>query len=127
MPAVAALWTAHVLPLGLGAAPAFGGAGADKITLHIRQSAKYRQHQAPGGGAGVGPRFGQGSKLRLCVHDLLDDGEQVKGAAGDAALRLASFEALAERHRRGPRCRSSLAFTIPPFDRINVWDQSKYA
>jgi hypothetical protein len=25
-----------VLSLGLGAAPAFGGAGADKITLHIR-------------------------------------------------------------------------------------------
>ena len=37
-------------------------------------------HQAPGAGAGVGPRFRQGSKLRLGVHDLLDDGEQVEGA-----------------------------------------------
>jgi hypothetical protein len=43
-----------------------------------------RQHQAPGAGAGVGPRLGQGSKLRLGVHDALDDGEQVEGAAGEA-------------------------------------------
>jgi len=28
--------TAHMLSLGLGAAPAFGGAGADKIALHVR-------------------------------------------------------------------------------------------
>jgi hypothetical protein len=34
-------------------------------------------------GAGVGPRFRQGSKLRLGVHDALDDAEQVKGAAGE--------------------------------------------
>jgi hypothetical protein len=42
----------------LGAAPAFGGAGADKIALHVRQAAEYGKHQAPGAGAGVGPRFG---------------------------------------------------------------------
>ena len=36
---------------------------------------------ACGAGAGVGPRFRQGSELRLGVHDALDDGEQVEGAA----------------------------------------------
>jgi hypothetical protein len=55
---------AHALSLGLGAAPAFGGAGADKIALNIGQAAEYRQHQALGTGAGVGPRFRQGSELR---------------------------------------------------------------
>jgi hypothetical protein len=60
---------------------AVGGACADKITLHIRQSAKYRRHQAPGAGAGVGPRIRLGSKLRLGVHDALDDGEQVERTA----------------------------------------------
>jgi hypothetical protein len=73
--------TAHMLSTGLGAAPAFGGAGADKIALDIGQASEYRQHQAPGAGAGVGPRFRQGSKLRLGVHDPLDDAEQVEGAA----------------------------------------------
>ena len=48
-----------MLSSGLGAAPAFGGAGADKIALHVRQPAENRQHQAPGAGAGVGPRLGQ--------------------------------------------------------------------
>ena len=37
-----------MLSLGLGTAPAFGGAGADKIALHVRNPAEYRQHQAPG-------------------------------------------------------------------------------
>ena len=32
----------------------------------------------------AGPRLGQGSELRLGVHDALDDAEQVKGAAGEA-------------------------------------------
>src|SRR5207253_2170692 len=36
--------SAHLLSLGLGAAPAFSGAGADKIALHVRQSA---QHGSP--------------------------------------------------------------------------------
>jgi hypothetical protein len=70
-----------VLSLGLGAASAFGCSGTHKITLDVRQSAEHRQHQAPGAGAGVGPRLGQGSELRLGVHDALDDAEQVKGAA----------------------------------------------
>ena len=73
-----------MLSLGLGTAPAFGGAGADKIALHVRNPAEYRQHQAPGAGAGVGPRLGQGSELRLGVHDALDDAEQIKGAAREA-------------------------------------------
>jgi hypothetical protein len=30
------------------------------------------------------PRLGQGSELRLGVHDALDDLEQVEGAAGEA-------------------------------------------
>jgi len=33
---------------------------------------------------GVRPRFGQGSELRLGVHDALDDPEQVEGAAREA-------------------------------------------
>jgi hypothetical protein len=41
-------------------------------------------HQPPGAGAGVGPRFRQGSELRLGVRDLLDDTEQVEGATGEA-------------------------------------------
>jgi len=48
----------------------------------IGKPAENRQHQAPGAGASVGPWFRQGSELRLRVHDALDDGEQVKGAAG---------------------------------------------
>jgi hypothetical protein len=74
-------WTAHVLSLGLGAAPAFGGAGADKVTLHVRQSAEYRQHQAPGASAGVRPRLGERTELRFGVDNSLDDGEQVERAA----------------------------------------------
>jgi hypothetical protein len=73
---------AHGLSLGLGAAPAFGGTGADKVALNIGQPAEYRQHQAPGAGASVGPWLCQGSELRLGVHDAFDDAEQIKGAAG---------------------------------------------
>jgi hypothetical protein len=36
------------LPSGLGAAPAFSGAGADRVALNIGQAAEYREHQAPG-------------------------------------------------------------------------------
>ena len=42
--------TAHLFSFGLGAASAFGGAGADKVAFHIGQAAGYRQHQAPGAG-----------------------------------------------------------------------------
>jgi hypothetical protein len=76
--------TAHVLSLGLGAAPAFGGAGADQIALHVGEASEDGEHQAPGAGAGVGPRFRQGSKLRLGVRDALDDGEEIEGAASEA-------------------------------------------
>jgi hypothetical protein len=48
-----------MLPLSLGAAPALGGASADKIALYIRQPAKYGEYQAPGAGAGISPRFCQ--------------------------------------------------------------------
>jgi len=68
-----------VLPSGLGAAPALGGAGADQIALHVREASEYRQHQAPGAAAVVGPRFRQRSELRLGVHDPLDDAKQVEG------------------------------------------------
>jgi hypothetical protein len=58
-----------MLSLGLGAAASFGGAGADKIALHVGEASEDGEHQAPG--AGVGPRLGQGSKLRLGVRDAL--------------------------------------------------------
>jgi hypothetical protein len=61
--------------LSLGAAPTFGGTGADQVALNIGQAAEYRQHQAPGAGAAVGSRFRQGSELRLGVDDALDDAE----------------------------------------------------
>jgi hypothetical protein len=38
--------------------------------------------KAPGAAAAVGPRFRQGSELRLGAHDALDDHEPVEGAAG---------------------------------------------
>ena len=40
-------------------AAALGGARADKVALHVRQSAQHGNHQAPGAGAGVGLRLGQ--------------------------------------------------------------------
>jgi len=65
----------------------------------IGQPAEYREHQPPGAAGAVGPRFGQGSKLRLGVHDPLDDGEQVKGAArqrgGPSPSTTTSFAATA--------------------------------
>jgi phosphate-selective porin len=48
-----------MLSSGLAAAPTFGGAGADQVALHVGKPAEYRQHQAPGADAGVGPRLGQ--------------------------------------------------------------------
>src|SRR3954453_17568005 len=46
---------AHMLSSGFGTAPAFGGTGADKIPLHVRQPAENGKHQAPGASGGVGP------------------------------------------------------------------------
>jgi len=51
--------SAHLLPLSLRAAPALRRPGADKVALHIGKAAQHREHQAPGVGAGVGPRLGQ--------------------------------------------------------------------
>jgi hypothetical protein len=42
------------------------------------------RHQTSGAGAGVGPRLGKRTELRLGVHDLFDGGEQVEGAAREA-------------------------------------------
>jgi hypothetical protein len=112
---------AHVLSLGLGAAPAFGGAGADQIALDVGEASEYREHQAPGAGAGISPRLGQGSELRLGVRDALDDGEQVEGAAGEAVNprhrhHVAGGE-LAEHPVKlapvGPRARYRLAVDVP--------------
>jgi hypothetical protein len=44
-----------MLPALLRAAAAFGGAGADKVALHVRQAAENGDHQSAGAGAGVGP------------------------------------------------------------------------
>ena len=66
---------AHALPALLRAAAALGGAGADKIALHVGEAAQHGYHQSPGPGAGVGPWLRQRTELRLGVHDLLDDGE----------------------------------------------------
>jgi len=74
----------HVLPALPRPAAVLGGAGADKIALHVGEASENGGHQAPGAGAGVGPRLGERAKLRLGVHDLLDDGEQVEGAAREA-------------------------------------------
>ena len=83
--------------------------------------AEYRQHQPPGAAGAVGPRFRQGSKLRLGVHDALDDGEQVKGAAGEAVdpchrHHIAGGQ-LAEHPVRfgpvGPRVADLLAVDVP--------------
>jgi hypothetical protein len=77
-------FAAHALPALLRPAAALGGAGSDKIALHVREAAENGNHQAPGAGAGVGPRLGKRTELRLRVHVLLDDGEQVEGAARQA-------------------------------------------
>ena len=111
----------HVLSSRLGAAPAFGSTGADKIALHVRQPAKYRQHQAPGTGACVSPRLGQGPELPARIHDTLDDGEQIEGAARqpiDARHRhyIAGFEAVEHAQKLvpvGSRARHLLAVDVP--------------
>ncbi len=51
--------TAHALSALLRPAAALGGAGADKIALHVGQAAQHGNHQPPGAGSGIGPRLGQ--------------------------------------------------------------------
>ena len=60
--------TAHALPALLRPAAAVGGAGADKVALHVSEAAENGNHQAPGAGAGIGPRFGERTELRFGVH-----------------------------------------------------------
>jgi hypothetical protein len=72
---------AHSLPALLRQAAALGGAGTDKVTLHVREAAENGNHQAPGAGAGVGPRLRERPELRLRVHDAFNDAEQIEGAA----------------------------------------------
>jgi hypothetical protein len=64
------------VPFAFARSAAFTGArGADYVAPDIGQAAQHRKHQAPDAGAGIGPRFLQGSELRLGVHDALDDVE----------------------------------------------------
>jgi len=53
-----------MLSLGLGAASAFGGAGADQVALHVGEAAENGEHQAPG----LVPVLAHGSRDRNCVR-----------------------------------------------------------
>jgi hypothetical protein len=65
--------------------------------------------------------FGRRSKLRLGVHDLLDDGEQVEGAAGEAVNprhrdHVAGAETVEHAEKLAPvgvRTRHPLAIDVP--------------
>jgi len=63
-----------MLSSGLGAAPALGGTGADKITLDVRQPAENGNHQAPASSARCRcrPTARQWPKLRLRARDVLE-------------------------------------------------------
>ena len=71
----------HGLSLCFGAAPAFGGVGADQVPFDIRQPAENRQHQAP---VPVPVSAHGSASERNCAlpsHDALDDAKEVEGAA----------------------------------------------
>lgn len=68
----------------LGACPALAGAGADQVTLDIRQTAQHGNHHPPRAGRGIGPRLGKGQELPTGIHNLLDDGEQLERRSGEA-------------------------------------------
>jgi hypothetical protein len=55
-------------------------AGADTVAFHIGQAAENGNHQPPG--ADIGPRFRQGSELRLGVYDAVDELRTMLGAKG---------------------------------------------
>ena len=75
-------------PRFLARLAALGGASADKVALNVREAAENGNHQPTGAGAGVGPRLGKRAELRLGVHDLLDDGEQVKVMRARRSIRV---------------------------------------
>ena len=65
----------------LGAAPTFGGPGADNAALYIGKAAEHGQHQAPGAGTGVGPWFRRWAEFHPGVHDAIDDAKDGESAA----------------------------------------------
>ena len=73
-----------MLPARRRPASAFGRAGTDQVTFHVRQTTQHGQHEAAGAGAGIGPRLGQLLKTRAGIRNLFDDGEQVEGGARQA-------------------------------------------
>jgi hypothetical protein len=73
--------------LGLCAAAAFGGAGADQVELYIGEASEYRHHQPPG--AGAGPRFRQGPKLPMASTMRLTMPKRSKVLRASRSIRVA--------------------------------------
>lgn len=71
-------------PSCLRTASALGGTCLDQVALDVCQTPKHCNHQSPSAGGGVGPRLRQGAELPTCIHDALDDSEEVKGRASEA-------------------------------------------
>jgi hypothetical protein len=103
--------TAHALPELLCPAAALGGAGADWIALHVRQSAQHGNHKPPGAGAGVGPRLGQRTELRLGIHDLLDDSAAREAVNACDRHHIAGRKALEQFEKLAPVVRAPVTFS----------------
>jgi hypothetical protein len=99
--------------------------GADKIALHVGEASKDGDHQPPGAGAGVVPRFCQRAELRPRVYDALEDAEQVEkccARGGRCALLVTTSPERGERgilrrSRRSPRAPVAFAvksWRVPP-------------
>jgi hypothetical protein len=73
--------SAQALPARLGPRAAFAGAGADQLTLELRQPAEHGQHQTPMRGRRVGPCVGEGSKPGFLAGDRREGIEKVAGRA----------------------------------------------
>jgi hypothetical protein len=75
-----------VLAALLRPAAALGGAGADKISLHVRQAAGNGNHQAPAARAGIGPRLREEPLAKVadwfstCPFSQPDAGVQAVGS-----------------------------------------------
>ena len=67
-----------MLAAQFGAGAAFAAARADKITLHVRQTARDGNRQPARAGRRIRPRFREAEELPSRVDDLFDDGEKVK-------------------------------------------------